>query len=108
MGYDFHRQKPLFNYIVDFFCPRLNLAVEIDGGTHIGKEKYDEERQTFLESVGIFVLRFSEHEVRHDVKNVLYKIESFIQEHEIANTFLPSSLQFGGQARREMTDEFPS
>jgi very-short-patch-repair endonuclease len=34
MGYDFHRQKPIDNYIVDFFCSRLNLAIEIDGYTH--------------------------------------------------------------------------
>ncbi|MBC8526215.1 MAG: DUF559 domain-containing protein [Candidatus Cloacimonetes bacterium] len=35
--YDFHRQKPISNYIVDFFCPRLKLIIEIDGETHIYK-----------------------------------------------------------------------
>ncbi len=38
MGYDFHRQKPIDNYIVDFFCNKLKLAVEVDGYTH-GFEK---------------------------------------------------------------------
>ncbi|MDD8018536.1 MAG: DUF559 domain-containing protein, partial [Bacteroidota bacterium] len=32
LGYDFHRQKPIDQFIVDFFCPALNLAIEIDGG----------------------------------------------------------------------------
>ena len=44
-GYDFHRQKPLDNYIVDFFCDELMLAVEIDGLSHLGNEKYDNQRQ---------------------------------------------------------------
>lgn len=44
-GYDFHRQKPIDEYIVDFFCNELMLAVEIDGVSHIGKELYDAKRQ---------------------------------------------------------------
>ncbi|TFG35719.1 MAG: DUF559 domain-containing protein, partial [Nitrospirales bacterium] len=34
MGYDFHRQKPIDNYVVDFFCNKLMLAIEVDGYTH--------------------------------------------------------------------------
>lgn len=44
-GYDFDRQRPIDNYIVDFYCKDLQLAFEIDGESHVGKEKYDEERQ---------------------------------------------------------------
>ena len=41
-GYDFHRQKPLDNYIVDFFCPKLRLIIEIDGESHLFKGKDDQ------------------------------------------------------------------
>ncbi|MFM8833835.1 MAG: endonuclease domain-containing protein [Cytophagales bacterium] len=50
LGYDFHRQKPIDNFIVDFFCYDLMLAIEIDGSSHDGKEKYDSFRQQKLES----------------------------------------------------------
>jgi very-short-patch-repair endonuclease len=48
-GYKFNRQKPLDNYIVDFYCKKLNLVIEIDGETHIDKEKDDLIRQDKLE-----------------------------------------------------------
>lgn len=59
-GYDFHRQKPIDEYIVDFFCNELMLAIEIDGISHAGKEKYDSERQTKLEKLGVRFLRFDD------------------------------------------------
>ena len=40
-GYQFYRQKPIGNYIVDFFCPILNLVIEIDGESHLGQENAD-------------------------------------------------------------------
>ncbi len=48
-GYDFHRQKPIDNYIVDFFCNELMLAVEIDGDSHDYKIEDDEKRQKQME-----------------------------------------------------------
>lgn len=56
----FLRQKPIGNYIVDFYCPRLKLVIEIDGATHLDeKDKaYDENRTKFFTSLGIRVLRF--------------------------------------------------
>ena len=42
-GYDFHRLKPFDNYIVDFFCPALRLAIEIDGKDHFGTSEEDEQ-----------------------------------------------------------------
>ena len=65
-GYDFHRQKPLDNYIVDFFCNELMLAIEIYGISHWGKEEYDKERQVKLESLGIKFLRFSDDEIYYN------------------------------------------
>ncbi|MDD4902574.1 MAG: endonuclease domain-containing protein [Patescibacteria group bacterium] len=82
-GYNFRRQKPIDNYIVDFFCPELNLAIEIDGATHGFKEKYDDDRQKKLESLGVKFLRFTETNVREnlwavseEIKDLVNKIEN--------------------------------
>jgi very-short-patch-repair endonuclease len=57
-GYQFMRQKPVGNYIVDFYCSRLRLAIEIDGESHGEKSKEDQIRQRKLESLGLSLLRF--------------------------------------------------
>ena len=44
LGYDFHRQKPVGQQVVDFYCPRLSLAIAIDGISHEGREEVDEIR----------------------------------------------------------------
>ena len=91
-GYDFHRQKPLYNFIVDFFCNELMLAIEIDGDSHLTKGEKDKIRQDFLESKGINFLRFSVQEVTTDMKYVLDTISSWIEKNEIAkDTPLPLS-----------------
>ncbi len=50
LGYDFHRQRPIDEFIVDFFCPRLSLVVEIDGDSHEGKLEKDSKRKTVRDS----------------------------------------------------------
>lgn len=82
-GYDFHRQKPLSNYIVDFYCYELDLVIEIDGQYHSWEGKYltDEIRDKELEAYNLTILRFTEHEVRKDISNVLRTIENYILEH---------------------------
>ena len=82
LGYDFDRQRPIDNYIVDFFCKELSLAIEIDGDTHIFKYDYDEERQRSLEKLGIRFLRFDDIEVKKDLSNVLRVIEDWINKHK--------------------------
>jgi very-short-patch-repair endonuclease len=79
-GYDFHRQKPLDEYIVDFFCNELLLAIEIDGESHFGKEEYDEARQKKLENMGIRFLRFEDTEIIYNLDEVLKKIETWIKQ----------------------------
>lgn len=49
-GYKFMRQKPLLHYIVNFYCPELKLAIEVDGGVHEDIDIYDNKRQKELES----------------------------------------------------------
>ena len=80
-GLDFHRQKPIGNYIVDFFCNELMLAIEIDGESHYGNEKKDEERQREIEKFGIEFLRFDESEIYYNLANVIKTIEVWVEAH---------------------------
>lgn len=82
LGFDFHRQKPLDNYIVDFFCHELMLAIEIDGVSHKEKYKADQERQKTLELLGVYFLRFSDLEVKKNINQVLKIIENWIEQFE--------------------------
>jgi very-short-patch-repair endonuclease len=78
LGYDFHRQKPIDEFVVDFFCPDLMLAIEIDGVSHIGNEEYDKERQSKLEKLGIRFLRFKDDDVFYNCDWVMQEIEKWI------------------------------
>ena len=79
-GYQFMRQKPIDNYIVDFYCSKLKLVIEIDGDSHIGKLEDDRVRQKRLEMLGMSFLRFSDLEVKRNMNGVLTGIESWIDE----------------------------
>ena len=82
-GHDFHRQKPLLNYIVDFYCYELNLVIEIDGHYHNYEEQYqlDIEREKDLNTYNLTILRFTEQEVKKNMPWVLNVIEQHILEH---------------------------
>jgi very-short-patch-repair endonuclease len=82
LGYDFDRQKPIHNYIVDFFCSELMLAIEIDGISHELKSKEDEIRQKILESLGICILRFYDLDVKKNLDGVMTSIRNWILEHK--------------------------
>lgn len=69
-GLKFRRQQPLGPYIVDFFCAPLKLVVELDGETHVGKEKKDQIRQAWLEEQGYKVVRFDNSVVYEDFEVV--------------------------------------
>ena len=81
-GYDFDRQKPIDNFIVDFYCKDLMLAVEIDGESHYGNEARDKKKDKRLNELGVTVLRFDDTEVVHKLESVLKKIEEWIDENE--------------------------
>ena len=76
LGYDFHRQKPIDNYIVDFFCNDLMLAIEIDGDSHKDKVEYDARRQAKLEEIGITVIHFEHYYVIKHLSNVVNEIKN--------------------------------
>jgi very-short-patch-repair endonuclease len=78
-GYDFDRQKPVDNYIVDFFCNELMLAIEIDGDTHNYKIERDIKRQRRLENSGIRFLRFTDEDVKENIEGVVMIIGEWIR-----------------------------
>ncbi len=81
-GYQFQRQKPLAGYIVDFYCPELKLAIEIENKIHERKDcsLYDLRRLIDLEEQGLHVLRFGDLVIKEDIEVVLYEIELYIHE----------------------------
>lgn len=82
-SYDFQRQKPLLNYIVDFYCYELDLVIEIDGQYHSWEERSlaDQIRDEELQAHDLTVLRFTEQEVLTNMVNVLRTIENYILNH---------------------------
>ncbi len=82
-GYDFHRQKPIGNYIVDFFCSDLMLAIEIDGISHDEKNNKDIKRQKQIENLGISFLRFNDIDVKKNIEGVVVAIEKWIDKYNL-------------------------
>lgn len=70
MGVKFKRQRPILNFIVDFFCAELKLIIEIDGNSHYIKGDYDRYRHEMLSSMGFTIIRFSEGEVLNNFDDV--------------------------------------
>jgi len=79
-GVEFHRQVPIDEFIVDFYCHELKLAIEIDGYSHDFKYENDLARQDILENLGVTFIRFTEKEVRGGMKKVLRELENKIEE----------------------------
>lgn len=87
LGYDFDRQRPIGNYIVDFFCKDLQLAIEVDGITHLDEKviEKDKIRQEELESMGICFLRFDALLVVDKVEVAVREIREWIEAYEKKN-----------------------
>lgn len=87
MGYDFDRQRPIGNYIVDFFCKDLQLAIEVDGITHHDEKVMlkDEIRQDELEAIGVSFLRFDALPIVNKVEAVVRVIKEWIEVYEEKN-----------------------
>jgi very-short-patch-repair endonuclease len=86
-GYEFHRQVPINDFIVDFFSHELHLAVEIDGNTHDYKYEHDIHRQTILENLGVRFIRFSDYDVKNNMNDVLRALEFTIRKIENESKF---------------------
>lgn len=84
LGYDFDRQKPMDQFIVDFYCKALALAIEVDGSIHDSPEakRRDQERQLRLEQLGVHFLRFSNDAINSDINGVCLTIANWIKHHQ--------------------------
>ena len=80
LGVQFHRQVPLKEYIVDFYCHELMLAIEIDGDSHLYKYDYDTKRQGELEQLGITFVRFLDKDVKQNMFSVALSLEQIVLE----------------------------
>ncbi|MHC4269306.1 MAG: endonuclease domain-containing protein [Planctomycetota bacterium] len=80
LGYEFHRQVPIDEFIVDFYCHELMLIVEIDGNSHNDKYDYDMSRQTKLQNLGAKFIRFFDVDVKKNLTGVLSTLRDKIDE----------------------------
>lgn len=80
LGVRFRRQYGVGKYIVDFYCPKLRIAIELDGNQHYTKEglMYDANREAFMNDLGIKTLRFENWRVREEVEKVVEEIRAFL------------------------------
>lgn len=80
-GYKFRCQYSVDRFVVDFYCPKIKLAIEIDGDSHFveGAEISDRERETIIESYGTIFLRFTNRDVTENLDGVIEKIIEYIQ-----------------------------
>ena len=81
-GFRFKRQHPIAHYIVDFYCHKAKLVIELDGGYHNEADQmmYDEIRTEELTDLGLMVLRFSNEEVRNRMEEVIKRISDYLNE----------------------------
>ena len=76
LGVKFRRQHSIGRYIVDFYCPKLKLVIELDGNQHYTEEGllYDGVREEYMNNLGIKTLRFNNREIRENIEKVVREI----------------------------------
>lgn len=79
LGVRFKAQHPIDIFIVDFYCHKYKLVVEVDGEIHLSQKEYDEGRTAELERFGITVIRFSNEEVLNDIDKVVEEIKEYLR-----------------------------
>ena len=80
-GYQFYRQRAIGNYIVDFYCPKAKLVLEVDGGQHYSDEQIeiDKKRSSYLNKLGLKVMRFTNLDVLNNIDVVLDEIYRYLK-----------------------------
>ncbi len=80
MGYKFFRQYSIEGYVVDFFCPRKRMAIEIDGGYHQKSDvkRYDFYRTRYLKAYNIKIARFWNSDIENNIKEVLIDVKTLL------------------------------
>ena len=79
-NYRFKRQHPVSQYIADFYCHKLKLIIEIDGGIHLSDEvrNNDKLRDEFMQSLGLKIIRFTNDEVCKNGELAVEKLKEII------------------------------
>jgi len=81
-GYQFNRQYPIGEYIVDFICRKLNLIIEIEGSSHLSKSNEDRKRHDTLETLGYTIIHIYEQEVIYRIDDTIKDIYHAIKSQE--------------------------
>ena len=79
-GHKFRKQHPVYRYILDFYCHEKKLAIEIDGDSHKERKDFDEYRDSYVRSIGIETLRFSNEEIQRNITYVIEVIKKKLSE----------------------------
>ena len=97
LGFWFKRQVSISNYVVDFYCPQKRLAIELDGSVHktTSQKKYDLYRTRYLQAFNITEIRFWNHQIFNNIKEVVIKIQTILT----TPTLLPPPKLGGGKGR---------
>ena len=89
LGLKFRRQHAINRFVVDFYCHKYKLVIEVDGSVHDNEDVKirDKERECELESYGLKIIRFSNKDITHNLQTVLIKTEQFVNENKITEEF---------------------
>lgn len=81
LGVRFRRQYVVGHYIVDFYCPRIKLIIEIDGSVHCSAnaQKKDAIRDQYLRSMGCYILRYSTDQVKNQMQMIITDLENYVR-----------------------------
>ena len=82
LGVQFYRQKPVGNYIADFYAPAARLVVEVDGSQHSDprQAEHDKRRDAYLKQLGLHVLRYTDRQVLLELDSVAEEIFRAVEE----------------------------
>ncbi|KKR43184.1 MAG: hypothetical protein UU10_C0023G0004 [Parcubacteria group bacterium GW2011_GWF1_40_6] len=78
LGVKFRRQHGIGPYVVDFYCKEKNLIIELDGSRHLNEKEYDKERDSYIETLEIKVLRLWNSEIDKNIEKALVKIKEHL------------------------------
>lgn len=82
LWYKFRRQKVVWSFILDFYCSKLLLGIEIDGWYHNEQIEYDQMRDSMIRDYGIVVVRFTNEDIENNLEEVTKELEQYIKERE--------------------------
>lgn len=85
-GWHFRRQQVIAGFIVDFYCHKASLAIELDGAVHQYRVGYDRDRDAILAATGITVMRIPNARVETDLANILRRIQDICESTQVTGS----------------------